>query len=212
MRLPDPTDVSYGEEPEIQIDGIQLSPAIDQIALALSEAMKDAEDPPKTATGYGYKYAPLDEVLPRIRKSFSKHGLALLQHPFTPAFGYVGIVSIVMHGASGQWIKGAYSVKEEGLKGMNTFQSSGAAFTYFRRYAAEAIACLAASPDVDAANQKESKPPAKKSDPKLLKTLAKEAENGMEFLSVAYKSLPEETRALITSSDKAKLKEIANAH
>ena len=101
MRLPQEGDWSPTDPVNA---GISMSPEISEIATALNSALSDITDAPKTATAFKYKYAPLDEVMNIVRKACHKNGLFLLQSPWSPEQGALGVTTLLTH-KSGQWIQ-----------------------------------------------------------------------------------------------------------
>jgi hypothetical protein len=205
-----------------------MSEDIDQIATALHGAISLLHNAPKTTKGYGYNYAPLEEVLDIIRTAYEANGLFLLQTPWTPSEGEMGVTTLVTH-KSGQWISSQFAIKIENQKGMSYNQSCGTLLTYMRRYSAMSFAFLTAvGEDTDGvAKQKkvvEEKKIAKELEKELatphpltkeaideLKEIAKE--KGRDALEVAWKSLDKGIKKAITSGEKAALKQVAsNAH
>ncbi len=220
MRLPSENDIRFPDPVE---SGMSMSEDIDQIATALHGAISLLHNAPKTTKGYGYKYAPLDEVLDIIRPAFMANGLFFMQTPWTPSEGEMGVTTLVTH-TSGQWISSQFAIKIETQKGMNYNQSCGTLLTYMRRYSAISFACLAMVEDSDGEGKKEKEPKEKKSVEELakpnpitkdavdeLKEIAKE--KGRDALEVAWKSLDRGIKEAITSGEKAALKQVAsNAH
>tara|TARA_R110002020_G_C16231743_1_gene768430 strand:- start:391 stop:996 length:606 start_codon:yes stop_codon:yes gene_type:complete len=199
-----------------------MSEDIDQIATALHGAISLLHNAPKTTKGYGYNYAPLEEVLDIIRVAYEANGLFLLQTPWTPSEGEMGVTTLVTH-TSGQWISSQFAIKIENQKGMSYNQSCGTLLTYMRRYSAMSFAFLTAvGEDSDGVGKQEKagKVGAKelaKPNPVTADTIADltkiAKENGRDALNDAWKSLDGDIKGAITSADKAALKEVAsNAH
>ena len=219
MRLPTENDVRFPDPVE---SGMSMSEDIDQIATALHGAISLLHNAPKTTKGYGYSYAPLEEVLDIIRKAYEANGLFLLQTPWTPSEGEMGVTTLVTH-TSGQWISSQFAIKLENQKGMSYNQSCGTLLTYMRRYSAMSFAFLTAvGEDSDGVGKQEKagKVGAKelaKPNPATADTIADltkiAKENGRDALNDAWKSLDGDIKGAITSADKAALKEVAsNAH
>lgn len=194
--------------------GMTMSAQIDEIATAMNAALTDIEDVNKTTQGYGYKYAPLDEVLPVIRAACAQHGLYMLQSPWSPSASQLGVTTLLTH-TSGQWISTRFAMPVEQLKGMNLYQSSGAALSYIRRYQALSLWAMAQGEDNDAAHKKPDKAAVKKDEPlpetpkAVLNSLTKAAARGPESLTKAYEKLSDEQKAAIIPADKINLKAIA---
>lgn len=219
MRLPSESDIRFPDPVE---SGMSMSEDIDQIATALHGAISLLHNAPKTTKGYGYNYAPLEEVLDIIRVAYEANGLFLLQTPWTPSEGEMGVTTLVTH-TSGQWISSQFAIKIENQKGMSYNQSCGTLLTYMRRYSAMSFAFLTAvGEDSDGVGKQEKagKVGAKelaKPNPVTADTIADltkiAKENGRDALNDAWKSLDGDIKGAITSADKAALKEVAsNAH
>lgn len=217
MRLPTENDVRFPDPVE---SGMSMSEDIDQIATALHGAISLLHNAPKTTKGYGYSYAPLEEVLDIIRKAYEANGLFLLQTPWTPSEGEMGVTTLVTH-TSGQWISSQFAIKIENQKGMSYNQSCGTLLTYMRRYSAMSFAFLTAvGEDSDGISREEkagkgkkveelAKPnPVTKDTIADLKKIAKA--NGRDALEEAFHAVPEDIRRAITSADKAALKQVAS--
>ena len=221
MRLPTENDVRFPDPVE---SGMSMSEDIDQIATALHGAISLLHNAPKTTKGYGYNYAPLEEVLDIIRSAYEANGLFLLQTPWTPSEGEMGVTTLVTH-TSGQWISSQFAIKIENQKGMSYNQSCGTLLTYMRRYSAMSFAFLTAvGEDSDGIGKQEKASKGKVEAKELAKPnpvtadaiadLTKIAkENGRDALNDAWKSLDGDVKNAITSADKAALKDVAsNAH
>ena len=212
MRLPQEGDWS----PTDPVDAsISMSTEISEIATALNNALSDITDAPKTATAFKYKYAPLDEVMNIVRKACHKNGLFLLQSPWSPEQGALGVTTLLTH-KSGQWIKTQYAIPFT-PDGQNVFHQVGTSTTYLRRYAVMALMMQSQEDDDGQSLTKEKPAPNKYTPPKgerkalidRLKKIAKE--QGRDNLDTAYHALSEEEKKLLTAADKASLKEIASA-
>jgi len=222
MRLPTENDIRFPDPIE---SGLSMSEDIDQIATALHGAISLLHNAPKTTKGYGYKYAPLDEVLDIIRPAFMANGLFFLQTPWTPSEGEMGVTTLVTH-TSGQWISSQFAIKIETQKGMNYNQSCGTLLTYMRRYSAISFACLAMVEDSDGEGKKEKaskeeknnkEKEEEKQDVKIrtpiqqrtMELLTEAAVKGVDDLTSAYNGLTDHQQDNLTSGDKACLKDIA---
>ena len=217
MRLPTENDIRFPDPVE---SGMSMSEDIDQIATALHGAISLLHNAPKTTKGYGYNYAPLEEVLDIIRVAYEANGLFLLQTPWTPSEGEMGVTTLVTH-TSGQWISSQFAIKIENQKGMSYNQSCGTLLTYMRRYSAMSFAFLTAvGEDSDGTGKKEKESKEKKAEELTkpnpvtkdtiagLKKIAKE--NGRDALNDAWKLLDVDIKDAITSADKAALKQVAS--
>ena len=219
MRLPTENDIRFPDPVE---SGMSMSEDIDQIATALHGAISLLHNAPKTTKGYGYNYAPLEEVLDIIRVAYEANGLFLLQTPWTPSEGEMGVTTLVTH-TSGQWISSQFAIKIENQKGMSYNQSCGTLLTYMRRYSAMSFAFLTAvGEDSDGIGKKEKASKEEKSNgekkdlkikspiqEKTLELLTEAAVKGVDDLTSAYNGLTSHQQDNLTSGDKAYLKEIA---
>ena len=217
MRLPMENDVRFPDPVE---SGMSMSEDIDQIATALHGANSLLHNAPKTTKGYGYNYAPLEEVLDIIRSAFMANGLFLLQSPWTPNDGEMGVTTLVTH-TSGQWISSQFSIKIENQKGMSYNQSCGTLLTYMRRYSAMSFAFLTAvGEDSDGISREEKAGKGKKQEePAKPNPVTKDAiadlkkiaeQKGRDALEDAWKSLDGSIKKAITSAEKAALKQVAS--
>ncbi len=113
-----------------------LAAALAKAQAMMRPATKDAVNP-----HFKSKYADLASVLEAIREPFAANGLALTQHP-TSDGERVEVQTILLH-SSGQWLESSLAMTPQ----QRTPQSVGSAITYARRYAAMAVAGLAADDD-----------------------------------------------------------------
>ena len=113
-----------------------------EITTALIKAKANFKTPKRTKQGYGYKYAPMDEVLAATEPELSFYGLFISQHIISEG-GMIGIMSSIRHSLSGEEISSAFYWPVE----KKDPQSLGSAITYFRRYAYMAILGLAPEDD-----------------------------------------------------------------
>ena len=138
---------------------MKTSEAINELATALSRAQGEIQNAEKSSDNpfFGSKYADLAEVLNQVRPVFSKHGLAIIQLPFSDG-GSVGVHTMLTH-SSGQWVQEQIQLpiqdfaegetdKGGNQKHVNWGQEAGKLTTYLRRYSAAAIAGIAQE-DVD---------------------------------------------------------------
>lgn len=124
----------------------------DQIAPALVAFQAEVTDPVKNTSGYGYKYATLDQILNIARPLLSKHGLAMVQMATTrdQKCQLVEVTTRLIH-TSGQWIEATLGMWVGESKGMSAAQATGSVITYARRYAVQTLLGMAAEEDTDAA-------------------------------------------------------------
>lgn len=136
---------------------------MENLAKALCKCQSELKDVFKGQKGYGYNYAPLDEVLKEIRPIATKNGISFMQ---SQTFGdyVVSIETIILH-ESGESYKTLSQSPFAKLKGMNEYQSIGSAITYLRRYALSAAFGIASDGDQDAHGEQDKKPtPSKATD------------------------------------------------
>jgi len=97
------------------------------------------------AYSYKYKYAPLDEVIAKIRKPFADGGLGFQQ--FITSRGTQHVVRTVIFHKSGQWTGIDYPIFYDAKKGAQGFASG---VTMARRYGLNLAVGLAPEDDDDA--------------------------------------------------------------
>jgi hypothetical protein len=114
---------------------------------ALSEAIALAQAEVENATkgsvnpAFKSKYADLAEVLNTVRPVFSKHGIAITQHPQLDN-GVVTVTTLLSH-KSGEWMASDCSAPVS----KHDAQGVGSAITYCRRYALAALTGVAQEDD-----------------------------------------------------------------
>ena len=153
----------------------------------------------KNASGYGYKFADLEEITKVIKPLLTKHGLGYTQ----PLEG-TDIKTIIFHVESGESLESVAHIPQGvQLKGQNDFQVMGSAITYLRRYALSSLLGLATDEDADAAGEQVKNTP--KTAPKAPQ--ATPAPKGDDELTRAKKAINEELeRQGITASAAKKAK------
>jgi hypothetical protein len=108
----------------------------------------------KTATNPFFKntYAPLPEILDKIKDPLQKSGLTVKQFPD----GEHGMTTIIIHPESGEWLESTYQMKPS----KDDPQGEGSRITYQRRYALGAALGLNIDVDDDgnAASQPQKQP------------------------------------------------------
>ena len=132
---------------------MKTSSEINELAAALMLVQAQVGNLPKTASGYGYRYTPLDDVTAALTEPLSANGLAYVQMPTTPPVEYglsVALTTRLMH-VSGQWLEDTMLIPVPSVGKANEAQNYGAALTYARRYALTAMFGIAADDDTDAA-------------------------------------------------------------
>ncbi len=119
----------------------------------------------KGTKGFGYSYADLPAIFEVINPLMKKHKLG-----FTQLLGDGNIKTIIFHIESGETLESEVTIPNNVvLKGMNEFQVTGSAITYYRRYSLSAILGLVTDKDTDGAggSQTSSQAPAKEAPAKL---------------------------------------------
>lgn len=114
---------------------------MDKLAKALVGFQADMENVTKDATNpfFKSKYATLEAIITAAKPHLAKHGLAVVQLPYTS-----GLKTIIMH-ESGQSIEATADLYIKD----NTPQAQGSAITYMRRYALSAALGIATEDDDD---------------------------------------------------------------
>jgi hypothetical protein len=127
---------------------MKTSEETDKIGPALTAALAEMVNPPKTQTvkagNYSYKFAPLPDIIDANRPILAKHKLVAMQSTETMD-GLPAVVTMLMH-ASGQWVQSDPLIIAP--KGQGP-QDAGGALTYARRYSYSALLGLAADDDDD---------------------------------------------------------------
>ena len=121
----------------------EQSAEIAALATAMSAAQGEIENATKDSKNdhFRNRYASLAAVLEEIRPVFSKHGLVLTQDAVYEG-EMVGVMTTVAH-KSGQWKRSVLLCKP--VKAGP--QEIGSVLTYFRRYAAAAVAGISQEDD-----------------------------------------------------------------
>ena len=123
---------------------MKQSESITDLATALCLAQAEMGGAVKDSNNPFFKssYADLTSVIKVIKQPFANHGLSFVQLPVTSEGGKgVGVATMLMH-SSGQWIQSEYLLPMDKV----TPQGAGAAITYARRYALQALVGI---PSVD---------------------------------------------------------------
>ncbi len=122
---------------------MEMSPSISAIAEALAKAQAVMRHATKDSTNphFKSKYADLASVLEAIKEPFQANGLSLSQHPGGDG-DRITVTTILMH-KSGEHLKSTLTL----IPTKKDPQGAGSAITYARRYAAMAVAGLAADDD-----------------------------------------------------------------
>jgi len=82
---------------------MKTSEDIDKITKALAEFQANVDHPQKDTEGYGYMYAPLENVINTVKPTLEKQGLAVTQSTVSEG-EKVGVTTVLWH-ESGQYIE-----------------------------------------------------------------------------------------------------------
>ena len=132
---------------------MKTSNTINKISADLVKVMAEVKDVVKNSSGYGYKYASLDEVLKMVRPIAAKNNIAILQSSELQE-GIVKVETTLLH-SSGEYIVSEVQAPYIELKGMNSYQSLGAAITYLRRYSLSNVFAISSEEDTDATSKQD---------------------------------------------------------
>jgi hypothetical protein len=112
---------------------------------ALADFQQEVPVIHKGTKGYGYSYADLPAIFEIINPILKKNKLG-----FTQLIQGKDIKTILFHTETGETIETVTEIPQDvTLKGMNSFQVSGSAFTYFRRYAISSMLGIITDVDTD---------------------------------------------------------------
>ena len=151
--------------------------------------------------GYGYTYANLTQILTTINPLLKKHGLG-----FTQLLNGNSINTIIFHCESGATIESTVELPSDVvLKGMNKFQVTGSAITYYRRYYLSSILGLVTDVDADGAGEQLPKAPKKTAIQEARPTTDKKWLTPEEY-EKAKKFAASDLKKLLTHSVKYKLR------
>ncbi len=114
----------------------ELAAALCDAQAAMGGAVKDSSNP-----FFKSKYADLGSVIKAIKEPFAAHGLSYTQFPCSGENG-IGVTTRLMH-KSGQWLESSFTLPMV----KNDPQAAGAAITYARRYALQAMAGIPTADD-----------------------------------------------------------------
>ena len=105
----------------------------------------------KDSSGYGYKYASLDNIVSTIVPIMAKHGLCYCQ-PVGGDGTNISVTTIIMH-SDGGMIEGTISAPLASGKAakMSEIQGAGSVITYLRRYSLSSMLGLVTDEDTDGA-------------------------------------------------------------
>ncbi|UQZ88023.1 single-stranded DNA-binding protein [Deltaproteobacteria bacterium Smac51] len=115
-----------------------LAGAMLKVQAEINPAIKDRENPFAKA-----KYATLNSVMEASREVLLKHGVWLVQYAVPVEAGHVGLVTKLVHAASGQW-QASFMVMPLPKADPQGF---GSALTYARRYSLATLVGLVVEDD-----------------------------------------------------------------
>ena len=116
----------------------ELSSAMLKVQAEISPAIKDGENPFAKS-----RYATLNSVVEASREALLKHGIWLVQYSVPVETGSLGLVTKLVHAASGQW---QASLMVMPLTKADP-QGYGSALTYARRYSLASLVGLVTEDD-----------------------------------------------------------------
>ena len=170
---------------------------------ALANFQQEVPTIKKNASGYGYKFADLEEINNAIKPHLKNNGLGYIQ----PLEG-TAIKTIVFHAESGESIESLTEIPQGvELKGQNVFQTAGSGITYYRRYALSSILGLITDEDADAAGTQVKKAPASPPKPTQELKPTQEQLDTIYTLAVAQGKSDDDIRAAMAKITTAKLAE-----
>lgn len=124
-----------------------MEQGIGELAKAMPKMMGEMKNASNTKQGFGYKYAPLGEILDAVRPILTKHGFSVVQTVGTEG-GMIAVRTMLLH-ESGQKIESEMMLPPADVKGTNDIQQMGASITYARRYMITALLGIAGEEDTD---------------------------------------------------------------
>lgn len=135
-----------------------------KLAEALCLAQTELKNPEKNKDGYGYKYAELASIIDMVKPVLQRYGLSIIQFPVSEG-DRVGVKTVILH-ASGEKLEESVYLPVPEMKGNTATQAAGAAITYARRYALQAVLNISADDDTDAAGETRGRPKGSTNKPK----------------------------------------------
>ena len=143
------------------------------LAKAVSQLQGELPTVEKNATGYGYKYATLDECMSKLKPLLAKYELALFQPLEYDEQGRLFCRTILLH-SSGQSIDSVCPCQINQGDKMSTMQRIGTAITYARRYS---LSLIGLTTDEDTDDNQEKHPVNKPNNKHENKSLNKQNNN-----------------------------------
>ena len=117
------------------------------LASALAKAQTQFKKVAKSSSGYGYKYASLDELIDKTKEGLACNGLSHMV-VMDEREDRLKLECILMH-QTGQFISSELILRPDPTKKMSPMQQLGSAMTYGRRYLLQGLLGVAAEEDND---------------------------------------------------------------
>jgi len=130
----------------------ERSDSMAKMAKPFGTMLGEMENVFNSKSGYGYKYAPLNEVLDKARPVLAKHGFGMTQLVSTSGVDKIIVKTILIH-ESGEYISSEMELPPTDVKGTVQIQKMGASITYARRYQITAMLGMAGEEDTDGVTQ-----------------------------------------------------------
>lgn len=146
----------------------ERSDSMAKMAKPLGAMLGEMENVFNSKSGYGYRYAPLNDVLDKARPVLAKHGFGMTQLVSTSGVDKIIVKTVLIH-ESGEYISSEMELPPTDVKGTVQIQKMGASITYARRYQITAMLGIAGEEDTDGVTQgseKSPKPERQKEPPK----------------------------------------------
>lgn len=134
----------------------------------------------KNTKGHGYKYATLGALMNMVRPILNKHGIAIIQNPFTCTIEdkkNVGVVTTLIH-ESGEMLQSEplHCPIDIGGMRMTAYQTLGVGITYLKRYQLGSFLGVESEEDTDGVTDKQIQPekkPTKQTKQEMIQTIKK---------------------------------------
>lgn len=130
----------------------ERSDSMAKMAKALGAMLGEMENVFNSKSGYGYKYAPLNDVLDKARPVLARHGFGMTQLVSTSGVDKIIVKTVLIH-ESGEYISSEMELPPTDVKGTVQIQKMGASITYARRYQITAMLGIAGEEDTDGVTQ-----------------------------------------------------------
>lgn len=131
----------------------EVTNGTDPLAVALVAAQLEMPELEKNAVNPHFKnrFMSLDNLIAKTRPVLNRHGLAIAQFPTVSETGGLVLTTVLLHGDSGERLEFDTPL----LGAAENMQQLGAAITYARRYAWQAVLGVAAEEDTDGETTKQ---------------------------------------------------------